>query len=495
LTTFKKPETAELLSRLSDELHAPLRSDLRFFLSEFSQGYPWLLKKLCAHVKSQRDARLAQRDIASTLLNVKDLFDEDLKGLSPEEEEILRRIAKIAPITMSEVTEVFNTLLVQNMVNLRLLVRIGTKYDIYWDIFRDYLNTDRLPIQENYILRAQLGSVINATKLLATSKSSISLEDLPKKLRMATKTVGNIVRDMKLLGLASIVDGILKPEVALSTNDTAFEVALRNHIRDVLPRNRLVSNLLTELNRVESFQLKKAANILEDSCPYIKASQKTWTTYARIICSWLDLSDLAIYEHSERALMRYVPSKQVRERRYLRVRHRGQIPFPLIQYRPIEKALERIVNALHHKQPIDWSDFSASAITKTIITLDQLGFVQRKASTMLVTSKVFLFVREPEQRTKLFAESALKMKSFETFINILEEHKERGTTIVELARQVKRELNLHCADSTAEVYVKIMLDWARHSNLAPGVFAKTRKGPFRSRKKASESMPSLFDKN
>ena len=56
LDTFSDIETTTLLDRLRDELRAPLRKDLRFFLSEFSQGYPWLLKKLCAHVKAQREA-------------------------------------------------------------------------------------------------------------------------------------------------------------------------------------------------------------------------------------------------------------------------------------------------------------------------------------------------------------------------------------------------------------------------------------------------------
>lgn len=50
LDKFSEAETSALLDRLSEEIRAPLRKDLRFFLSEFSQGYPWLLKKLCAHV-------------------------------------------------------------------------------------------------------------------------------------------------------------------------------------------------------------------------------------------------------------------------------------------------------------------------------------------------------------------------------------------------------------------------------------------------------------
>ena len=65
LQTFSEVETNELLDKLAGELHSKVRKDLRFFLSEFSQGYPWLLAKLCAHVKALRLKGVLQADIAS----------------------------------------------------------------------------------------------------------------------------------------------------------------------------------------------------------------------------------------------------------------------------------------------------------------------------------------------------------------------------------------------------------------------------------------------
>jgi hypothetical protein len=40
LDTFSEIETTALLGKLEEELHQPLRKDLEFFISEFSQGYP-----------------------------------------------------------------------------------------------------------------------------------------------------------------------------------------------------------------------------------------------------------------------------------------------------------------------------------------------------------------------------------------------------------------------------------------------------------------------
>jgi len=82
LETFSDVETNALLDKLKSELRTNLRRDLRFFLSEFSQGFPWLLKKLCAHVKAQREAGVVQSEIANRLLNVEQLFKEDIGGLT-----------------------------------------------------------------------------------------------------------------------------------------------------------------------------------------------------------------------------------------------------------------------------------------------------------------------------------------------------------------------------------------------------------------------------
>ena len=186
LSTFSNVETDALLNKLKEELGVrTLRKDLRFFLSEFSQGYPWLLKKLCAHVKTQIENDTPQADIANSLLNIEELFREDLKGLSAKEEEALRRIAKSAPISIQELGEEFEPDITQSLVNHRLLVRIGSKYDVYWDIFRDYLNSGYVPVQENYILRTTVGSVLRTVKSLVESNGKLSRSDIQSRMAIS----------------------------------------------------------------------------------------------------------------------------------------------------------------------------------------------------------------------------------------------------------------------------------------------------------------------
>jgi hypothetical protein len=181
LSPFSEAETSALLDRLSAELHAKLRKDLRFLLSDFSQGYPWLLKKLCAHVKSLRQAGVIQSEMVRGLLNVEQLFHEDLQGLTAEQEEALRRTARLAPVNIWDIGEEFAPEVLQSLVDRRLIVRVGSKYDIYWDIFRDYLNTGKLPIEEVYVLRAQCGSILNALSILLKAPDGVDISDFKVK--------------------------------------------------------------------------------------------------------------------------------------------------------------------------------------------------------------------------------------------------------------------------------------------------------------------------
>ena len=119
---------------MGEELYTRIRKDLRYLIHEFSQGYPWLLIKLCAHVKSRRELGITQLELVNSGLNVIELFQEDLQDLTMQQEENLRKIARLVPISISELVEICSPKEIQSLVNRRLLVRIGSKYDIYWDI-------------------------------------------------------------------------------------------------------------------------------------------------------------------------------------------------------------------------------------------------------------------------------------------------------------------------------------------------------------------------
>jgi hypothetical protein len=482
LETFSEKETTAILDKLKEELRSPLRTDLRFFLSEFSQGYPWLLKKLCAHVKAQREAGRPQVDIARGLLNVEELFKDDMRGLSSEQEDVLRRIAKAAPISLQELGEEFKPDLVQTLVNSRLVVKIGSKYDIYWDIFRDYLNSGRLPVQENYILRAQVGGVIKATKILAEAKGKLTTKAFRELTALSEGSFYNVVRDMRLLGLAGVDDAEVKLAIHASGNAGDLEAELRTRVRERLQLNRLVSEITKALAGETFLTLEDISGIIASSCPYIVATDETWRIYARIFAVWMDAADLAIFEPKENTLAVYEPSTEVRERRLPQGRRSLGVKVPYIQYGPVERVAERLVQVTA-RQPVDWTGFKKSTYSKSLAALEDIGFVVRTGPKIKITPQLSQFVASQGSRPQLFAQGALKIESFATFIEILRSRAPSGATLKELSIELKRRVAPDWKDGTALTNAKIMLDWARHAQLAPQPFSDT----FRQKRKGRSS--------
>ncbi len=473
LNLFTNVETESLLKELSKELNnTQLRKDLKFFLSEFSQGYPWLLKKLCAHVKGQIESGTPQADIANSLLNIEELFQEDLKVLSAEEEDALRQIAKLAPIRVQELSEEFKSEVIQSLVHHRLLVRIGNKYDIYWDIFRDYLASGNIPIQENYVLRMQVGGVLKATKLLAETNRKYSASEFQDIAKLQKNSFYNVLRDMRLLGLVKIDNN---RDISLASNlnieTDNFEENLRIHLQDRLRRNRLVWNLLNILNNDKILTMDHVAKILEDSCPYISAAKKTWLTYAKILVNWMDATDLSLYDNKTDTLSCYTPGPtKVRDQRPLLAKKRGGIT-PSIRYAYIEQIAIRLVEASEQNQKADFSGFADATVEKALNTLGNIGFIERRNKSIYLHDVITNFVLLPESRPEIFAQSALRMDSFATFVKILEEYKNKRVTLKEISNELKKRLGVEWKEITAIGYTRIMLNWAHCGGLIPKDFS------------------------
>jgi hypothetical protein len=353
LQTFSDTETTAILSMLSQEIHARLRADLRFLLAEFSQGYPWLLKKLCAHVKSLREAGVSQSDIAQSVLNVEQLFQDDLEGLTPEQEDTLRRIAKTSPISVLDLSDDLRQDIVQSLVDRRLVVRIGSKLDVYWDIFRDYLNSGQTPVQDNYILRIKVNSIVKALTLLRNAGGELSSEDFRKEAEFSEKSFYNMVRELRLLGLAQLQSGMVRLVVSMPPADDQFIAGIRVYVRERLSRNRLVRHLLEVLEATGSLRTEDIASRLAGWCPYISASKDTWRFYAMVLCEWIDTADLAMYDNVASELARYENETAVRERQIVLARRRGGQKVLQIQYDAVAEIAVRIASALRSQSVVD----------------------------------------------------------------------------------------------------------------------------------------------
>ncbi len=466
LDTFKKFETDALLKKLGSVLKKKLRSDLKFFLSEFSQGYPWLLKKLCAHVKAQIEDGISQIDIVHSLLNIDELFQKDLRGLTIEEDDTLKRIARIERISIHELGEVFKAEVVQSLVDRRLLVRIGNKYDIYWDIFRDYLITGKAPIQENYLLRTQIGSILRTIVKLSENNGKLSTYKLQNEINLKTQSFYNILRDLRVLGLVNVNNDIVSLSIPLLSESPSFEENLRSFLQDKLKRNRIISQILKYINDNNIITEKELEKLLEDACPYVSASHNTWKLYARIIIKWIDFSDLAFFDQKDFTLKaRPTGSKEIRfPLRFSTIRTPERV-MPSIQYGPIEKLAIRLVEAYEKEEDIKLNDFKTSTITKSLKSLENLGFIKRINRTVYVLQDMIEFVNYPKKRSEIFRKAALKNEIFKAFIEIVKDYNIRDVNLKSIGDKLGKKLGKEWKSSTAVHYSKIMINWVKNSKI------------------------------
>jgi Restriction endonuclease len=286
------PEITILLGRLEREVGAPLLAELKQRLREYSQGLPWLFKKLASHLLRELGAGKTQEALLSERLNVQALFESDLGQLGPREQAALRAIARRAPVAVSDALELADPSVVQTLVHQRLVVQVGERLDVYWDIFRDFLNTGRVPVEETYILRVTPPQVSRLLSLAIASGGEESVPTAADALGTTEGVVFNAARDLRQLGVFVASPGHVRvAEEIMAAGDK--EEAVREHVARVLRRHRAFSLLVTELeSQGGEITVAMYAEIVPQAFPAVQAQPKTWAIYTRAFVAWFSYARL-----------------------------------------------------------------------------------------------------------------------------------------------------------------------------------------------------------
>ncbi|WP_341869887.1 restriction endonuclease [Micromonospora arida] len=285
-------EVDTLLRRLENAIGQSLARDLRQRLREYSQGLPWLFKKLAGHLLSEIAAGATQERLASEGLNVQNLFDADLAEISPAEQEALRHIARYAPIAIGEVEERVPGHVVQSLVNRRLIVQVGEKLDTYWDIFRDYLNNGRIPVEDSYILRQTPLSVARLLREVAIDDGNGNIPDIARRLGTSENALFNLSRELRLLGATTYEPNQVRIIDEIWTADDP-ERELRRRVASSLRRHRAFSSFSSLSERMGKITVGNLARELPAAFPAVAVAEATWQTYARAFLLWFEYAGLA----------------------------------------------------------------------------------------------------------------------------------------------------------------------------------------------------------
>lgn len=292
LTPLGPSEVDTLLRRLEKSLESKLMPDLKQRLREYSQGLPWLFKKLAGHVLREVAQGTTQEALISEALNVQSLFEADLAELQPAEHEGLAYIAKYAPVPVSEVMDRVAAGVVQSLVDRRLIVQVGERLDTYWDTFRDFLTTGRIPIEDSFILRQGPSSVGRLLRLVTELGGDAAVDDLAQRLSTSEGSIYNLSRELRQLGLIKYQPYRVQvsEEVLQFSNP---EDVMRERATHILKRHRAYSTCLRLIEQHDGYVTQAIfARALPQAFPAVAAAEKTWSLYARTFAQWFEFAGL-----------------------------------------------------------------------------------------------------------------------------------------------------------------------------------------------------------
>ncbi len=274
LDVFDKGEIANSITKFEKEIGKKVPIEIRHQISNSSQGFPWLIKKLCINLYEN----IKKGDGTDSFvldLDVRRLFEHDLALLTPGELTCLKLIAQKAPADWSEILELSGVSTLNSLVHKRLVIKSGDRLNVYWDIFKDYLLTNQVPvIPFNYIPSSEILTMIKVMKTL-NKTSYLDAENIAHSTNLKEKTVWNIGADLVMLGLAERkgMNFIIHRELGSSSNNDILDV-----LRCKLGKHSLKLILYKEkagkvVSQAEIIQLLKLC--LTKS----KYSDTTWRTY------------------------------------------------------------------------------------------------------------------------------------------------------------------------------------------------------------------------
>jgi hypothetical protein len=216
---FGSKDIQTIINKAQRALGEKLSPALKTRLLEQCQGFPWLLKKLLVHVLKKLSTTESQYLLLERELDIIQLFKEDLSLLGDEQIRCLKYVASKGPTTVTEVEQNFNRDTTNLLINSHLLIRSGMNYVVYWDIFRDYLNEEKVP----YIpwTRTFQSGPLAAFKVLSilSKNHSATGTELAAEIGRASM---NLIGDLLALQLLEL--------------NTSGQYSITKHLSDLTPR-------------------------------------------------------------------------------------------------------------------------------------------------------------------------------------------------------------------------------------------------------------------
>ncbi len=274
LGVFANGEISKAITTFEKEIDQKIPVEMRHQISHSSQGFPWLLKKLCINLHENMREE-GDDELLVAELDVNKLFENDIENLTPQEYSCLKLVAKNAPADWSEIIETAGVAIVNSLVHKRLIVRSGSRLNIYWDIFKDYLLTGAIPIIPfNYIPTSDFSSMYKVATQL-NSETFTDSSELATNATLKERTIWNIGADLVMFGIAERKNVKFK----LHRSFDHEEYSIMDKFREKLGKHSLkIAIYKSSASKViHSSDIVKTLKICIPNAQY---SDKTWQIYS-----------------------------------------------------------------------------------------------------------------------------------------------------------------------------------------------------------------------
>lgn len=446
---FGSKETSLLISHLEKSI-GKIDLSLTRRLVESSQGYPWLLKKLCVHIYEQIKSGKDKNDIINENLNFEHLFNSDIELLTDEETKYLKYIAQRAyDGNFFETTEVNDTI-PENIINTlrddkRLIIRSGLNYNIYWDIFRDYLVNGYVPqIGESYIIRSSVHSCLEIF-LLFEPNSKYSLGNIQSDLSkdITIQTIENCLIDLRSIGLLTKNEKT-DTYVLASTIKTVSESVFKEFITKKFKNNTLYHLTEAEKGTIDNELLIKLLKKVFKGYSY---QDKTWRIYANYFLNWLKFSNLDVASRVV-ILGRGKGRKTGAYKNTIEFRKTANL----------RNAPEDIVNKLFSIKDKPSTKLAAS-FSRDLIILDLIDIKGEKLTLKIELKNA---LRNKEKIISLIAYKAYKTPKLNKICGYLRFHQEVKSS--EIANEFPDLVDERLKESSRKMYFMSLTRWAKYIN-------------------------------
>lgn len=278
LQQFKPNEISTAINIFGKQLGEKVNPKLNKYLVKQCQGYPWLLKKLCIHVFNEIQSGHSQDSVIGEKLNIVNIFESDLSGLSPEEDACVKEIAIHTPADYFTITESFGQNIITTLINKRIVIRRASKLILYWDIFRDYVLNKTIPALITDYIPIQQYATVSKVVLSLLTQESLEMEKVSELVGLSTTTLDNVMVDLVMFGIAKRENKCITLTIQTECEIvTAIQNFFKSHIMYIE---------LQQLGK-RSFDYVTFSDIFEKIYQNINVNEKNKAIYCSKLYNWL----------------------------------------------------------------------------------------------------------------------------------------------------------------------------------------------------------------